>query len=218
MLVLCHMIEVKKLEAEQRALAKNISVKDIFSFDHVATVGGVSQSFSNATVISAIVVCDFKTLKIIEKKYATAPVSMPYISGFRVYREGRAISEAYSQLSKRPDVLIFYGNGILHPRKIGLASHMGLLLNQPSVGVAKELACGTVKDEKVFLGNDVVGQVVITRKYAKPLYISPGFNISQKTSVAVVKACMRPPHKFPEPLHLAYRYAKELARNLKRDT
>ena len=106
--------------------------------------------------------------------------------------------------------MIFDGNGILHPRKFGMASHMGVLLDITSIGIAKKLMIGDVKGNRVYVDKELRGEIIATREHSKPIYVSPGNKISLKTSVEIVKNCIKTPHKLPEPLHLAHRYANEI--------
>ena len=202
------MIDFKKLEAEQLKLAKKVVLKD--SYEKLELIGGVEQAYVNENVISAIIVWDYKTKEAKEKIYSTVVAKIPYIGGFLAYREGPAISEAYAKLENKPDVLIFAGNGILHPRRFGLASHIGVLQDQASIGIAKHLLVGEVRGQSVYVDNELRAELVVTREHAKPVYVSPGHKISLKTSVQIVKNCMVFPHKMPEPLHLAHRYAAEI--------
>jgi deoxyribonuclease V len=201
-------MNISKLKEEQLKLAKKVVIKD--SFDKLEAIGGVDCSYEGDNIISAIVVSDYKTLEVKEKVYAISRATVPYVSGFLAYREGPAISSAYSKLERRPDVMILDGNGILHPRRCGLASHLGVLLEQASIGIAKQLLIGDIKNNLVYVDKEVRGQVVATREHSKPIYVSPGHKISLKTSVEIVKNCIRFPHKLPEPLHLAHRYANEI--------
>ncbi len=202
------MVNFNKLKEEQLKLAKKVILKD--SFDKLELIGGADASYSNNDVVAAIVVSDYNTMQVKEHVHAAAKAKIPYTSGFLAYREGQAISEAYAKLEKKPDVLIFDGNGILHPRKCGLASHMGVLLDQASVGIAKHLLLGKVKDNKVYVDKEIRAELVVTREHSRPVYVSPGHKISLKTSVEIVKKCMRFPHKLPEPLHLAHKLSKEI--------
>ncbi len=202
------MFDVNKLKEEQLKLAKKIVEKD--SFDKLEMIGGADCTYHEDKVISAIAVCDYKTMEVKEKVFAVSKAKIPYLAGFLAYREGPAISEAYAKLAVKPDVLIFDGNGVLHPRRCGLASHLGILLELASIGIAKQLLVGEVKGGKVYVEKEEMAELVVTREHAKPLYISPGHKISLKTSVEIVKNCMRFPHKLPEPLHVAHRYANEI--------
>ena len=208
------MVDLDKLKEEQLKLAKKVILKD--DFEKLELIGGVDQSFYKDEVISAIVVCDCKTMEVKEKVFAVVKAKVPYISGFMAYREGPAISEAYAKLQNKPDIMIVDGNGILHPRKIGIASHIGILLDQAAIGVAKQLLLGEVKNSKVYVDKEIRAELITTREHSKPIYVSPGHKITLKTSVEVVKSCIKFPHKLPEPLHLAHRYANEIRENLEK--
>lgn len=208
------MVDFDKLKEEQLKLAKKVVLKD--SFDRIGLVGGVDQAYNNEDVVSAIVVCDYATMEVKERVFAVARAKVLYLKGFLAYREGPAVSEAYSRLKTTPDVILFDGNGILHPRGCGIASHIGVLLGQASIGVAKHLLVGEVKGNIVYLGKEALAQAVATREHSKPIYVSPGNKVSLKTSVEIVRNCIRPPHKLPEPLHLAHRYAGEVREKIAR--
>jgi deoxyribonuclease V len=199
---------VRKFKSEQLSLAKKVVIKD--EFDEIKLVGGVDQAFNGNEVISAAVVCDYKTMKIIEKKSASVCTTFPYIPGYLSYREAPAIVEAVSKLENKPDVLLVDGHGIAHPRKIGLASHVGLLLDIPTIGVAKNLLCGEIKEDKIIIGERIVGFCLTAKEHANPLFVSPGHKVSLKSSLEIVRNCARLPHKLPEPLHLAHRYANKI--------
>ncbi|MBI2653689.1 endonuclease V [Candidatus Woesearchaeota archaeon] len=202
------MVDFSKLKEEQLKLAKKVTISD--SFGKPELIGGVDCSFNQDDVIAAIVVCSYKTMEVKEKVFAVVKAKVPYVQGFLAYREGPAISEAYSKLENKPDILIVDGNGILHPRRCGLASHIGVLLEQATIGIAKQLLIGEVKEKIVYIDKEARAEAVVTREHSKPVYVSPGHKTSLKTSVEIVKNCMRFPHKLPEPLHLAHRYANEV--------
>lgn len=202
------MFDLAKLKEEQLKLAKKVIAKD--AFENLELVAGVDCSYSRDGVIASIVVCDCKTMQVREKVFAVKKSSIPYIAGFLAYREGPAISEAYAQLEQKPDVMIFDGNGILHPRRFGLASHMGVAFDTASIGIAKQLLVGEVNGNVVYIDKEARAAVVVTREKSKPVYVSPGHKISLKTSVEIVKRCMRFPHKLPEPLHLAHKHSNEI--------
>lgn len=198
---------VQHLKEEQIRLARKIIIKD--DFEDIATIAGVDQTYKNNKIISFVVVCDYKTMNILETAEIERPITFPYIPTYLNYREAPAIVEVINQLSKRPDILLVDGHGISHPRKIGLASHVGLALDIPTIGVAKSLLCGEIKDGKLIYNNETRGQEMITKEHAKPIYISPGYRISLKTAVEIIKNTIKLPHKYPEPLYLAHRSAKK---------
>ncbi|MFH1828761.1 MAG: endonuclease V [Nanoarchaeota archaeon] len=207
------MVDVEKLQKEQLKLAKKVITKD--DFDNSNLIAGCDQSYIEKKVISAVVVCDYKTKKVIEKSHAITDTLIPYIPGFLSYRESPAIIEAFNKLENKPDILMVDGNGILHFRRIGMASHIGILLDIPTIGVAKRLLCGDLKDGKVYMENEGRAIEFISREHAKPIYISPGHRISLKTSFEIVKNLMEYPHKLPEPLHIAHKLVTKLREELK---
>lgn len=201
-----------KLRKEQQELAKRVIVKN--SFGKLKTIAAADQSFlSGNRIISAIVSFTFPDLEEKERAYSLRRVSFSYIPGFLSYREAPPIIAAFRKLKQKPDILLIDGNGILHPLRIGIASHVGVMLNQPTIGVAKSLLCGKVEKEKVYLDGMVVGRKLSTKKGCKPIYVSLGHRVSLKTSVKIVKECLLD-HKLPEPLRIAHLYANELKNNL----
>ncbi|HLD88630.1 MAG TPA: endonuclease V [Candidatus Nanoarchaeia archaeon] len=209
----------KKLEEEQARLSRKIIAKDDIDFSQINTIAGFSQAFFGRKIISAVVICDAKTMDIVEKKYAIIESKIPYIPGFLGFRESPAIIEAYSKLSAEPDVIMIEGHGVLHPRKFGFASQAGLSLDKPSIGIAKSLLTGEVSEGDIFVDGELRGKELRTKEHANPLYISAGHLISLKTAVEIVKNCINPPHKLPEPLHIAGRYADKIReREVKNDS
>lgn len=201
------MVNLQRLKEEQIKLARKVILKE--SFTEAETIAGADCAFYSNKIVAAIVVCD-KEMKILEKQHSISDVKLPYIPGFLFYREGPAIADAYSKLSKKPTVLMLDGNGILHPLRIGIASQLGVLLDQATIGVAKTLLLGKNEDGKILVGNEIRAMEMKTREYSRPLYISPGHKISMEKSVEIAKDSIRPPHKLPEPLHLAHRLANKI--------
>ncbi len=201
-------MKIRDLEKEQLRLAKKVIVKD--DFDELKLIGGCDQAFTDNKVISAVVVLDYATLKVVEKKYAVVEAPIQYIPGFLSYRESPAVIEAVSKLNQKPDLLMVDANGILHPRKIGMASHLGILLDMPTIGVAKKLLMGEEKDGKILVDGEPRALAIKTKEHAKPIYVSPGHRVSMRTAAEVVKKCMVEKHKLPEPLHEAHKYSNKV--------
>lgn len=201
------MLNVGKLKEEQLKLAKEVSLKD--SFSKLNLIAGCDQAFRDNDVVSGIVVCD-KNMEIIEKKYAIVKAKIPYVPGFLFYREGPAVIEAFNKLEKKPNVLMVDGNGILHPRRLGMASQLGVILDIAAIGVTKNLMCGDVKEGKVYVDKEIRGFELKTREYAKPIYVSPGHKISLGKSLEIAKSYIKFPHKLPVPLYLAHRYVNKV--------
>ena len=143
---------------------------------------------------------------------------MPYIPGFLTFREGPALIEAFGNLARTPDVILFDGQGVAHPRKMGIASHMGVIFDTPTVGCAKSRLVGQPecslpleKGSRVRLldkGGEGIGAVLRSRRSVKPLYVSPGHRVGIEQAVEIVLSCCWK-YRIPEPL----RYADRLSKN-----
>lgn len=208
-------VDIRKLKQEQIKLAKKVKIKD--DFEQVKHIGGVDQAFRENKIISVVTVLDYNTMELVEKKYAVLDVTMPYIPGYLSFRESPAIIEAFTKLEQRPDVLIVDANGILHPRRIGMASHVGIALDVPTIGVAKKLLLGEEKDGKIYVDKEVRAVKLDTKKKSNPVYVSPGHRISMNTAVKIIKHCVKPPHKLPEPVHLAHKIANKLKKGSEKE-
>lgn len=180
----------------------------------VATVAGVDVSIRDDQGRAAVAVLSFPELEIVDYVRATRPVTIPYIPGLLSFREGPVILDAFEKLASMPDLLIFDGQGIAHPRRLGIASHIGLLLDTPSIGCAKSRLCGQHQEPESERGNHVplidngetIGAVVRTRSNVKPVFISIGHRIDLPTSIEYVLAC-HGGYKLPEPTRWAHRIA-----------
>ncbi len=205
-------LNLEKLREEQIKLAKNIEISDKIDFDLADRVAGVDSVFFQNRIISAVVV--ILNDEIIEQEYFEDKISFPYIPEFRAYRELPSIVSAFNKLAEKPDLVFINGYGILHKRGLGLASHFSLAVDIPSIGIADSLLSGEVRGENILLGGKIVGKVIHTKQGAKPLYISPGNFISVETAAKLIKRFTKEPHKLPEPLRLARRYAKEIRKEI----
>jgi len=203
-------INISKLKNEQLKLAKKVITED--KIKKIKTIAGCDQAFFNNKIISAIIVFDYKKLSIIEKKYTISKIDFPYITSYLSYREVPAIIKTYKKLKNKPDIMLCDFNGILHPRRIGAASHLGVLLGIVTIGVAKSLLLGKIKNNKVYVNKEQRGYVIKNKKY-KEIYVSPGNNISLKTSIRIVKKLIK--NRLPEPIRLSHQYANEIKRKLK---
>lgn len=182
--------------ALQHRLAADVSVAD--DLPTVRTVAGIDVGFENKdTARAAIVVLNLSDLKPLDYAIARLPVSFPYIPGLLSFRECPVILKALGQLKTTPDLLLCDGQGIAHPRRLGIASHIGLLTGMPAIGVGKSRLIGThdtVPDEKgqwapLTHKQDTIGAVLRTRAGVKPLFISAGHRISLPTAIDYVMAC-----------------------------
>lgn len=183
----------------------------------IATIGGVDVSLQGDQARAAIVVLHFPRLIPLESAVASVPLTFPYIPGLLAFREGPAVLAAWQQLRHRPDLLLFDGQGIAHPRGIGIASQMGLWLERPTIGVAKSLLYGRHHQPGLQRGDQatlydvhqperVIGVVLRTRENTNPVYVSPGHLIDLPHAVAfVLQCCTR--YRLPEPTRWAHRVA-----------
>jgi len=205
-------IDLEKLKLEQEKLSKNLVISDSIDFSLVDRIAGIETAFFKNQIISAMIIVSGE--EVVEQEYFADKIRFPYLAGFRAYRELSSMVQAFNKLDQKPDVVFIRGRGILHPRGLGLASHFSLSVGVPTIGVADSLLVGEVEKDGVFLNDKLIGRIMETKEGAKPLYVSPGNNISLSSSVDLVRRFTLEPHKFPEPLRLAKKYAKEIRKEI----
>ncbi|NJN29537.1 MAG: deoxyribonuclease V [Synechococcales cyanobacterium RM1_1_8] len=200
--------------ALQRQLATQIITTD--DLGDIQYVAGVDVGFEEGGTVTraAVVVLTFPELELVETAIARTPTTFPYIPGLLSFREAPALLEALAQLKTEPDLILCDGQGIAHPRRLGIASHLGLLLDKPTIGVAKSRYIGTYAEPAAEKGNwtelmdkgDRIGAVLRTRTHIKPLFISIGHRVSLERAIAILLSCTTK-YKLPEPTRLADRLA-----------
>ncbi|MCA0351485.1 MAG: deoxyribonuclease V [Chloroflexi bacterium] len=205
----------------QLQLRDQVRLVDDFA-QPLQTVAGVDAAFEDdgATTRAAIVTLGFPTLQPIEKTLVRRPTTFPYIPGLLSFREIPAVLAALEQLQQLPAVLLCDGMGVMHPRRFGIAAHLGVLTNLPTIGVGKSYLCGThepVPDQQgawvpVYDAGEQIGAVVRTRVGTKPLYISPGHRVSHATAVDLVLRCTTK-YRLPETTRHADQLSKDKANN-----
>lgn len=174
----------------------------------------VSASRGRGTGTAAVVVVGYPGLEVVEVKVVRGEVEVPYIPGLLSFREAPLILKACEGLRVSPDLFLVDGQGVAHPRRLGLAAHLGLLLDTPTVGCAKSRLCGTHDTPGVERGSfvdlvdgeETIGAVVRTRTGTKPVYVSVGHRIDLPGAVHWVLACCRG-YRLPEPARLAHQAA-----------
>jgi deoxyribonuclease V len=208
-------------QVSQRAAAKiqlelrtEVITEDRFAI--VNTVAGVDVSYpaQRACTRAAVVVLDINSLVQVDSALAQRETSFPYIPGLLSFRETPAILDAFARIGTHPDLLLCDGHGLAHPRRFGLACHIGVLLDIPSIGVAKSLLTGEHEQldqqrgscQPLLDGDQVIGAVVRTRTSVRPVYVSVGHRISLETAVEFVLQCS-PRYRLPEPIRSAHRLA-----------
>jgi deoxyribonuclease V len=200
--------------ALQKALAAQVDTRTPLDLDGLQRVAGVDVSVKDNVSRAAIVVLTFPALEVVEAVTAQMPTPFPYISGLLSFREGAVILEAARKLRLRPDVYLFDGQGIAHPRRIGIASHIGLWWDAPTVGCAKTRLVGTHHEPGVEKGayaalwhqGEQVGVVLRTRANVKPVYVSPGHRATLDTARELVLRCAVR-YRLPEPVRAAHNVA-----------
>ena len=216
-----HSWEVSPREAIQlqKELKKKISLKK--SFNKVKIVAGADVSYYKNNMIAGIVILKFPQLEIIEKKSSLSPVNFPYIPGLLTFREGPSLLKAFKKIKITPDVILFDGQGIAHPRRMGIATHLGLFLDKPTIGCAKSRLSGkytSVGEEKgnyalLKEGEEVLGAVLRTRRKVKPIFVSPGHKIDLSNSIKIVLKCIVK-YRLPLPVREAHIFVNQIRKNL----
>jgi len=177
-------------------------------------VGGVDVSVEGGMARAAVVLLSFPALEPIEVATAEMETAFPYVPGLLAFREGPAALAALERLRATPDVLIFDAQGLAHPRRMGLATHIGVLLDHPSVGCAKSRLCGEHEEPPperggwvpLVEGEEVIGAALRTQDHLRPLYVSVGHRADLETALDLVLACCLR-YRLPEPTRWAHRVA-----------
>ena len=209
-------LDYKQARHEQNILAKNIiKTGELISVQYIAGVD-VSISRMRDSATAAVVVLYYPTLEIVETQVVHGNPGFPYIPGLLSFREAPLILQACQLLNITPDLFMVDGQGIAHPRRIGLASHLGLFLDTPTIGCAKSRLCGEHEspgfepgDHTPLVENgDTIGAVLRTKRGIKPLYISVGHKIALQSALRWVLDCCRG-YRLPEPTRMAHITAKK---------
>jgi len=216
-----HSWEVSPGEAIQlqNELKGKISLKK--SFNKVKIVAGADVSYYQNKMIAGVIVFEFPNLKVIERQFFISPINLPYIPGLLTFREGPSLLEALKKIKIEPDIILFDGQGIAHPRRMGIATHLGLFLDKPTIGCAKSrlsgkyTSVGEKKGDYVLLkeGEEVLGAVLRTRRKVKPIFVSPGHKIDLSNSIEIVLKCTEK-YRLPIPVREAHIFVNQIRNNL----
>lgn len=190
----------------------------------VATVAGADLSFNRfSTIVHAgIVVMSYPSLEIIDRAGYTDITRFPYVPGLLGFKEVPALSGAWEKLKIKPDVLVVDGHGFAHPRRLGIATHFGIVMSTPTIGCAKSKLVGDYKEPANVAGatsdltheGELIGKVYRTKVNCKPIFISPGNLITMEESISLVSSCIRK-YRIPEPTRLTHHFVNEVRRNFK---
>lgn len=204
------------LQAQQIVRERAVLYDD---FEGPGLVAGVDQAFCDNIIISGIVVVDAVSMEVKEEVSHSAATEYPYVPTFLSFREGPAIMSAFGKLKLKPDILMVDGCGINHPRRAGLATHVGVALDIPTIGVTKHILCGEGKEPEelggvsplVFQGCQV-GWLIKSCIRCRPIVVAPGHRISMEGALKITMDMLKG-HKLPEPCLLAHRYVNRLKKH-----
>ncbi|WP_372589507.1 endonuclease V [Fervidobacterium pennivorans subsp. shakshaketiis] len=206
---------LEEAERIQKEFLKKLVLVPL-DFSKVSLIAGVDVSYVDDQALGIVVVIN-KNFEIIEVVHERLKVTFPYIPGFLAFREAPVILKCFEKLKNTPDVILFDGQGIAHPRRLGIASHVGILLNIPTIGVAKTILYGKCAKPS-FVGQatelkdrngEVIGFCYLSKKNTKPIVISPGYKTDLESSLHIVKSLLNG-FKLPEPVRLAHYYSQKL--------
>ncbi len=202
-------LPVEEAQEFQRQLASKV-IKER-TFGEIRLVAGVDVGFKGDEAIAGVVVLEYPDMREVEKVSARKKVVFPYIPGLLAFREGPPIIEALEKLRSEPDLIIVDGQGIAHPRRMGIATHIGVIFDKPSIGCAKSRLTGSYYEpglEKgswsfLYDGTEVIGAVLRTKEKAPPVFVSIGHRIDLKSAIEIILNCCRG-DRLPEPTRLAH--------------
>ena len=206
--------------ALQSRLSGNVSLDDDLP-GALRTVAGVDVSYEKHgdRFYAGVVILSFPELEVVEEQTAVATVTFPYIPGLLSSRELPVLLDAFRKVETHPDVALVDGQGLAHPRRFGLACHLGIWLDLPTIGCAKSRLCGEYKEPGLEKGSradlllhaERIGQVVRTRDKVKPMFISPGHKVAIETASKItLQCCVR--YRMPEPTRLAHHLTNRIRR------
>jgi len=206
----------------QRELAGRVSQSD--DFGELRTVAGLDLGYPRTETgeeigRAAVVVLRYPSLEPVEERVVLRPVSFPYVPGLLSFREAPVGLAAVGELDIRPDLIVVDGHGRAHPRRFGIACHLGVLLGLPTIGCAKSILVGHADEPGPAPGDwaplvhrdEMIGASVRTRARVKPVYVSVGHRVSLESAIAVIVASLRG-YRLPEPTRLADRLASQRGR------
>jgi deoxyribonuclease V len=209
------MVELERLRSIQERIAKKARIED--DFRGPDTIAGADVAYLGDRALCAAVVLD-REMEVVEEAEAVSRACMGYVPGYLSFRESIAISKTIKDLSF--DVLMLDGQGIAHPRRAGIATHIGVLKDIPTIGVAKKPLFGEVEEgpevgspAPIMDRREIIGHAVKTKKNTNPIYVSPGHRVSPESALQIVLECLKG-YKLPEPTRLAHIRAGEAKRDL----
>lgn len=204
----------ERAEYAQSLLALKVRTYDDFERP-VKLIGGADVAWRGCIAVGCITVHEYPSLRLLEKNVSIVESSFPYIPTFLSFREIKPLMAALSRLSIKPTILFVNGQGVAHPRRLGLASHLGVVADIPTIGIAQKVLWGRARVPLIDVGcvelidnvegrEEVIGYLYKSSKHFRPICISVGHRVSLKTALELTKSCIRSGVKLPIPLHLAH--------------
>ncbi len=217
-----HLWDVTPEEARQIQNKLRTQVISTDQFGKINTVAGVDIGLKKDTAIASVVILSFPELQVVDSVLTASPVRFPYIPGLLSFRELPPLLTAFDQLQTVPDLIIVDGQGIAHPRRFGLASHLGLILDKPTIGCAKSRLCGQYNEPDSEQGaytylrdkGEVIGAAVRTRTNVRVVYVSTGHRISLDSARMWTLACCQG-YRLPETTRHAHNAASGKPRRIR---
>ncbi len=210
---------VEKAHKTQIKLSERIILKDEIP-DRIHLVAGVDVAYAKDVSIAAIAVLDFNSLRLEESQTAICKTLFPYIPTLLSFREIPPAVQAIRKLQAQPDVFLVDAHGYAHPYRCGFASHLGLIIKKPTIGVAKSMLIGTLEKSEQNKNNvmirhkgEIIGAEITTKPKQKPVYVSVGNMISLDTAIKIVKQCILD-SRIPEPIAVAHEIATAAKRKI----
>ena len=211
-----HSWNVSPAEARQiqEQVRSQVRQKNAASLRRIKHVAGIDISIRNDRAIAAIVVLDYETLQIVDFAVHEDDIPFPYVPGLLSFRECPSILAAAEKLRVEPDLILVDGQGIAHPRRLGIAAHLGVLFDKPTIGCAKTRLTGKHQEPALTEGShadlwdrdELIGAVLRTKNKVRPLYISIGHKVELPTAIKLVLSCCRG-YRLPEPTRFAHQVA-----------
>ena len=201
------------LTKQQNEMRQQVKIQPLSG--KIKTIAGCDSSLIGNNILSVFILLSYPKLEILEKVWHYAPLELPYIPGFLAFREAPNLLKAYEKLQTKPDLIMVDGHGMAHPRRMGIATHLGVLLNKPTMGVAKKILVGKFDLPPLTKGSHTpvmhkgehIANVLCTKDNIKPIFVSPGHLTDMKTATdMVMKTVIK--HKLPEPTRYADHYAE----------
>lgn len=216
-------VSIEKAKQIQLELIEKIRLEKLSA--EIRFIAGADVSYASDDNISfaAITILKYPEMEIIEQTHAIGRVTFPYVPGYLTFREAPVLLKAFEKTSVVPDLVLFDGQGIAHPRRMGIATHLGIILAVPTIGCAKSILCGEFAEPLPAKGNwaelsykdQQIGAVVRTRDRVKPVFVSPGFKITFDEAVQWTLATVSG-YRIPEPIRQSHLAVNQLRIQYKR--